>query len=145
MGAAAHADVIGAAWVIDGDTLQIGGIDIRLEGIDAPEIGQRCADARGHDFDCGRAARHWLVTMVQHRPVTCTPDGADRYGRMLAHCEVNGLEINEAIVEAGLARAFVRYSGEYLAAEREATTARHGLWAGRWEAPWDWRKRHPHP
>jgi len=139
------ADITGRAYVVDGDTLRIAGTEIRLEGIDAPEIGQMCADAPGRTFDCGRMVRRRLWDMVRGLPVTCAPAGADRYGRTLAHCEVNGLEINEALVDAGLARAFVRYSAEYVAPEAEAIAAKRGLWAGQWGAPWDWRKLHPHP
>jgi hypothetical protein len=34
------AAIIGKAWVIDGDTIVISNIHIRLEGIDAPEADQ---------------------------------------------------------------------------------------------------------
>jgi endonuclease YncB( thermonuclease family) len=35
------------------------------------------------------------------------------------------------------------YQGGYQAAEREARTARRGLWRGDFERPQDWRRRHP--
>jgi endonuclease YncB( thermonuclease family) len=41
-------DLIGQASVIDGDTLEIHGMRIRLWGIDAPESSQLC---RGEDSD----------------------------------------------------------------------------------------------
>jgi endonuclease YncB( thermonuclease family) len=46
-GSIAHADLIGVASVIDGDTIEIHGQRIRLHGIDAPEGGQTCLDAAG--------------------------------------------------------------------------------------------------
>ena len=45
--------VSGAARVIDGDTLEIGGTRVRLHGIDAPESAQRCR-ADGRSWPCGR-------------------------------------------------------------------------------------------
>ena len=36
------ADIIGPARVVDGDTLQVGSIRIRLSDIDAPERRQTC-------------------------------------------------------------------------------------------------------
>ncbi len=62
----AHADVSGPACVTDGDTLVVngkrqrmrcvGGTRVRLFGIDAPELKQRCKHPSGRDFLCGRAA-----------------------------------------------------------------------------------------
>ena len=47
------ADIIGPARVVDGDTLQVGSIRIRLSDIDAPERRQTCWRASG-EFRCGR-------------------------------------------------------------------------------------------
>ena len=44
------------ASVIDGDTIEIHGTRIRLNGIDAPESGQLCQDARGTAWRCGQQA-----------------------------------------------------------------------------------------
>jgi hypothetical protein len=45
--------IIGKAWVIDGDTIEISGTRIRLEGIDAPESNQTCTDPKGKTWPCG--------------------------------------------------------------------------------------------
>jgi hypothetical protein len=44
------------------------------------------------------------------------------------------------MVSAGWARAYLRYSRDYAAEERDAEQARRGLWAGSFEAPWDFRR-----
>ena len=50
----------GHCWVIDGDTIVINKVHIRLAGIDAPELAQRCL-RNGVDWDCGAAARQTLA------------------------------------------------------------------------------------
>ena len=47
------ADLVeGTAFVIDGDTIEINEERIRLHGIDAPELAQRCTEG-GHLYPCG--------------------------------------------------------------------------------------------
>lgn len=41
------ADLVGVPRIVDGDTVEISGTKIRLEGIDAPETDQLCLDAKG--------------------------------------------------------------------------------------------------
>ena len=48
--------IAGRAAVIDGDTLEIRGERIHLFGIDAPESGQTCLDAKGQSYRCGQKA-----------------------------------------------------------------------------------------
>ncbi len=127
--------------VIDGDSLRVDGTEIRLEGIDAPEWNQTCVDAQGATFSCGAAAKDDVTAILAQGVVSCVPDGTDFYGRTLAHCFAGGVEVNGAMVDQGMARAFVKYSGEYLANEAEAQHAKRGLWAGSWQAPWDFRKQ----
>lgn len=131
----------GRASVIDGDTIEIHGTRIRLEGIDAPESRQTCTDkASGEAIRCGQKAAFFLADMLVEHTVTCTEDSKDRYGRALAHCQVKGQDVGAAMVRAGWALAFVRYSREYLPQEAEARAAGAGMWATEFVAPWDWRK-----
>src|SRR5689334_16861478 len=53
---AADAPLAGVARVIDGDTIDVQGTRIRLEGIDAPEIAQTCASRMLGTWRCGEAA-----------------------------------------------------------------------------------------
>lgn len=129
----------GVPRVVDGDSLTIGALRIRLEGIDAPELGQTCGMLEGGDYPCGRAAREALVRLVGGGPVTCEARRRDRYDRLLAHCEAHdGVELNRAMVEQGWAVAY----GGYADAEREARDAGRGVWAGTFERPQDWRRVH---
>lgn len=130
----------GSAVVIDGDSLRVGGVEIRLQGIDAPEYRQTC-EADGRTYACGVASRAALAGLVEGKTVTCRPRGTDRYRRMLARCTVDGRDIGEALVGQGAALA----SGDYEQAEAQARAARRGLWSGSFERPRHWRDRHPRP
>ena len=68
------------ASVIDGDTIDLAGKRVRLDGIDAPELGQSCFDA-GKPWPCGQRAAAALVGETRGRSVQCREKGKDRYGR----------------------------------------------------------------
>ncbi len=129
----------GHARVVDGDTLEIAGRRIRLEGIDAPELGQRCPHRWWGTWAAGRKARRVLKRMVGSRIVTCTSRGYDKYGRMLASCRVGSLELNAEMVRRGMAWAFRRYSQSYVAAEEVAKLNRAGVWQSACLPAWAYR------
>jgi len=135
------ASLTGMARVIDGDTLAIGEIRVRLEGIDAPESSQTCAREEGGAWDCGRAATAHLSRLVAGREVRCEHKGVDRYGRMLGQCFAGETEINGRMVRDGLAWAFVRYSLAYVGVEAQARDERIGIWRGPAEPAWEYRAR----
>lgn len=129
----------GPARVIDGDTIDVGGTRVRLEGIDAPEAGQMCARRVLGSWACGDAATNFLRRLVEGRQVACQEAGRDRFGRVLAVCTVGETEINAALVREGLAWAFVRYSTRYVEIENEARIARRGIFATENTPAWDYR------
>jgi endonuclease YncB( thermonuclease family) len=138
--------IIGRARVVDGDTIIVNGVQIRLEGIDAPETEQACTGAKGDRWSCGVTATQRLAGLIKGEVVSCTKTGTDRYARVLAICSLkDGTELNAWLVREGLAVAFVRYSMRYVTAEREAKAARRGLWAGSFDLPWDWRAANRQP
>lgn len=131
--------VRGTARIIDGDTIDIAGTRIRLEGIDAPEVGQTCQNARGETWDCGNAATRVLVGLTQGQQVDCQSRGLDKYGRLLGICFVGNLDINAEMVKRGYAWAFVRYSKMYVADEAAAKKFALGIWQGPAVPAWDYR------
>ncbi|MEQ8492966.1 MAG: thermonuclease family protein [Gammaproteobacteria bacterium] len=130
----------GMARAIDADSLELGGIEMRLHGIDAPEWGQACR-RDGRAWDCGAAARDALVTLLARGPVECRWQERDAYGRALATCFRGAENLNATLVRQGHALAYRRYSHNYAADENAARRARRGLWAGEFEAPWAWRRQ----
>nr|WP_306264918.1 thermonuclease family protein [Pararhizobium sp. IMCC3301] len=138
----AHAiDISGRAKISDGDTIEIGSQVIRLHGIDTPETGQRCALPNGKTWPCGKAALEYVKELVADTQVRCTGNEFDEYSRLLAICETGeGLEINRNLVDVGLAWAFVRFSDDYVAQERDARAKKIGVWQYETDAPWKFRE-----
>jgi endonuclease YncB( thermonuclease family) len=134
--------IAGAARVIDGDTLDVAGVRIRLDGIDAPESDQTCRGSSGADYACGSQASAVMGDLVHGRRVDCAPRGLDRYRRTLAICRTDAGELGAAMVSRGWAVDYTRYSGgRYHAEEAQARSVALGIWSGRFEMPWDWRHR----
>lgn len=133
----------GRATVVDADTIDIGEVRIRFEGIDAPESGQRCWDAAGAEYRCGQAAAlaldDWLALS---RPVTCLELYRDRYDRAVATCtRADGADLASWLVSAGWALDYPEYSGgAYAELQAAAAAAGLGIWQGLFVPPWDWRR-----
>jgi endonuclease YncB( thermonuclease family) len=129
-----------SATAIDGDSIRTANEEIRLIGIDAPELYQTCRDERGSEWACGREAHSFLRSLVSRGALTCTSNSTDRYGRKLAICSAGPIaDVGEAMVRAGYAVNFME--GRYAAAEAEARSAKRGIWRGTFERPQEWRRR----
>lgn len=129
--------VSGPARLIDGDSLFVGGSEVRLKGIDAPEGRQTCT-RQGRSWDCGNAARDELQALIGGNQVNCKVSERDMHGRLLSYCSAGGRDLNGAMVGAGFAIAFGGYASE----EGQAKAARRGLWAGEFQRPREWRDQH---
>lgn len=95
--------IIGFASVIDGDTIRLGNLKIRLWGIDAPELHQ----------SLGVPAKAFLEDTVAGKEIRCLPDGSISYDRVVAKCLVDGQDIGELIISAGHAKPYCKFSGDF--------------------------------
>ena len=131
--------LIGAARVIDGDTIVVAEQLVRLHGIDAPELDQTFW-WRGRHISCGTMALAALEALTAGVSLRCKVVERDRHGRLVAKCfSPNGVDIGRRLVSAGWALAYRRYSTDYVDAEDEARRAGRGMWRGRFVKPWEWR------
>jgi endonuclease YncB( thermonuclease family) len=139
-GGALADDFVGQASVVDGDTLEIHGIRIRLWGVDAPESTQLCRGEDSLQYHCGAQAANDLDAFIAWRPVNCSPLNLDPYGRTVATCSIGGSDLGEWLVRKGLALDWPQYSkGRYGEAQRDAERAGRGIWRGSYVEPWLYR------
>lgn len=83
--------------VVDGDSLVLSGIRIRLAYIDAPELSQTCKPDRknGSEWSCGLQAKLKLIELIAGRPVECRKIELDRYNRWIANCYAGSISLNK--------------------------------------------------
>ena len=124
-----------AQGVTDGDTIKLDGTTWRLWGVDAPETRQACADG----WPAGLEATAAMRRLIEGRAVVCELRGHDRYRRSIGLCRADGQDLGAAMVAAGMAWAFTRYSSDYVEQEKAAIGARLGIHAHDCTKPWDWR------
>lgn len=132
-------DIAGKIRVIDGDTMDVAGTRLRLHGIDAPEAGQTCDTEQGQSWACGAWVSREVRGLYQGRTARCRAVDTDRYGRVVARCEVDGQDMGAALVANGLAFAYRRYAMDYDLIEKQAAAADRGLWAMRVQNPATYR------
>lgn len=135
---AQEAEFSGVARVIDGDTIEVSGVIVRLADIDAPELGQSCEGPRALR-PCGKRAADLLAERIEGATVECRASGLDAYGRTIASCSHLGGDLGAWLVTEGYAMAFVRYSTRFVDLEAEARDKGAGLWRAAFEPPWEFR------
>jgi len=132
----------GPAIVIDGDTLDMTGTRIRLLGIDAPEAAQSCTRG-GAAWACGEEATSNLEAIIASQPVSCTAQGTDAYGRILATCKTRTFDIGREMVRRGMALALDEAAPDYQEAQSLARNLGFGLWGASFQTPREWRAAQP--
>lgn len=133
------ATVSGIARIVDGDTLDVGVVRIRLHGIDAPEAGQRCGKVGAGTWACGTEATNRLAELAEGKRIECDALDRDAYGRIIGVCRQAETDINAVLIDEGLAWAFTRFSDVYAEREAAARTAGIGIWQGEAEPAWEYR------
>ena len=129
----------GYVTVIDGDTLKMGDRRLRLHCIDAPESHQECQNNMAETYQCGHLATKCLIELINEQNVICEVKDTDRYGRAVANCFVQRINLNEQLVLEALVIAYQKYSSDYILATKVAKRNVVGLWRGLFIAPWYWR------
>ena len=131
---------IGQVQVTDGDTIHNGKLKIRLHGIDAPENKQRCKNVNNELYPCGLQSSAFLKKIINKNDVYCKGGNKDRYGRLIAICYANEINLNSTMVEEGWAIAYRYYSNDYIKEEENAKKNNRGIWEGSFLEPYIWRK-----
>ena len=121
--------------VIDGDTIIVGKVKIRLAGIDAPELEQNCSKEK-----CGQKAKAFLLNLTSGKKVECSDEGVDKYGRTLSYCFVDKISINAAMIESGNAVIYGLNGIMFYPQELKARYGQKGLWRNEFILPSKWRK-----
>ncbi|MCG2625245.1 thermonuclease family protein [Bradyrhizobium sp. WYCCWR 13023] len=132
-----------AATVRDANSIQLGDITYRLDGVDAPELDQVCIDDHADPWTCGIEARDQLAKLIGGKPVRCDDVGPEKnFGkRHRAICTVEGekVSLNEQLVRLGFAIAREPLKANVKPAAAEAKTASSGIWKGCFVAPQEFR------
>ena len=125
--------------IVDGDTIHLNGKKIRFTGIDTPELKQTCIK-EGVVDPCGKTAKKILIDKIADKKIECISEGKDQYKRTLAECFVDGESLSSYLVRSGYAFAYRKYSKKFIPDEDYARTKKIGMWAMKFEYPWDYRR-----
>ena len=140
-------EITGEARTVDGNTLLIGNAPIRLYGVEAPELPQRC-ERNGHRIACGILARAHLTSLTIGAEVTCELRRVPGDNRVFGVCAKSGSgaldglagTLNGLMVESGWALAATDITGMYASVEESARASRRGLWSYQFVRPAEWRR-----
>ena len=144
-------EISGIPKIVDGDTVHINKNKFRLEGIDAPEMRQKCKKESlkisfiigftfYKDYNCGEVSKEKLKSKIRGSEIKCIFTTKDRYKRYIATCYKEKTNLNQWMVRNGFAIAYRRYSKTYVPDEEFAKENKLGLWKGKFMEPEKWRK-----
>ena len=141
--------ISGFAKVVDGDTIKINSKKIRLYGIDAPEKKQKCKKTYltisfmsfTKDYMCGEVSTQKLIKKINKQKLNCNILDVDRYKRLIGECFKRNINLNSWMVSNGFAVAYRKYSKKYVSDEINAKNNKLGIWQGKFEMPWDYRRK----
>ena len=132
--------IVGKPKIIDGDTIHINEKKIRMHGIDAPEKNQKCIFQKA-EWPCGKQATIELKKLINNQTIRCVTNDIDIYNRYVAICSTKIDNLNQIMVKKGWAIAYRYYSNDYIIEEKYARENKLGIWKGKFEEPYIYRKK----
>ena len=113
------ARISGVASVKDGDGVLFGKVEVRLQGVAAPELRD----------PYGKKSKAALVALVEGKTALCELDGTTASSnRPVGICFVDGLDVGGEMIRLGFARDCPGFSsGRYDALEKQAREAGQNL------------------
>ena len=142
--AGAERTIAGEVQVVDGDSLVVSGVRIRILDVDAPESGQFCF-AKGESFDqgawhCGKRATAALSDRIGEQKVSCDTTGEGVRKGWLARCSVDGEDLAQWLAANGWAVPAPDCECEVVrSAADQAKAEGLGIWSSAFTMPWEWR------
>ena len=102
----------GRARIRDGDTIEVGGVPVRLQGLHCPEMREPGGDA----------ATSAMQRLTRGNDIRCTLTGERTYDRIVGSCHVGDIDLAAALIREGFCARCPRYDPgmRYAAAQREA-------------------------
>ncbi len=118
-------------------------------GIDAPEKKQKCKKTYltisfmsfTKDYMCGEVSTQKLIKKINKQKLNCNILDVDRYKRLIGECFKRNINLNSWMVSNGYAVAYRKYSKKYVSDEINAKNNKLGIWQGKFEMPWDYRRK----
>ena len=118
--------------VLDGDTIIVENVTVRILKIDAPELNQTY----------GKQSKKYLSKIILYKKVRLVADKLDKYGRTLADVYINGRSVAEIMIESGNAWHYSYFDSSFILAQKEKTARKNklGLWKYNAINPYNFRK-----
>ncbi|NNG05779.1 MAG: thermonuclease family protein [Inquilinus sp.] len=136
--------------VVSGDTLEFGGITMRLHGVVAPHLDEICM-VDGEEVPVGRLLADALRDLIKGQVPDCRPiENRHRFDAdFVVRCDIHRpkdsdgrstverTDLGRLMVEYGIAWEFIAESHlRYSPAEARAASAGRGVWASDCRRPW---------
>ncbi|VVH58240.1 hypothetical protein BSPCLSOX_2933 [uncultured Gammaproteobacteria bacterium] len=111
-------------YIVDGDSVSL---QMRLTGIDTPEITQTCEKTQHQTIDCGQLSKRYLQKLLRgiSGRLLITPIAIDHYHRVLVRVYKGDINIGKLMVESGMAYS---YKNTYRKEEELAKSKKVGFW-----------------